>query len=297
MNKNSPSTKAKELSIGMSRRIMELYLWLAIALIISAPQIYFWLRFRDPSYFFENYTNFLFSTFTFIFPILYQLIFGQLPLESIRNQRKKTLLKHSNRQVSKSESVQEDKVIESSNESRSSNSLEETELEIFLIDQIKQSSEIANKIFSRSGAYLLIGCLIAFGGVMIFLYYGSIGEQNSYDLQSLMIQFLPKLGSLFFVEFVAIFFLKQSKLMMEEYRYYDKLKRIRQDNLSIIKIVKENEGKNNVETILEHCNFERNPRFLAKDETTEILEAQRLLNEERDPLEKIIELIKLAKIK
>ncbi|MMZ65811.1 hypothetical protein D1872_282450 [compost metagenome] len=84
--------------------------------------------------------------------------------------------------------------------------------------------------------------------------------------------------------------------MMEEYRYYDKIKRVRQDNLSIIKVVRDKTHENiDIKTILANCNFESTSRFLAKDESTEILETQRILSEEEQPLQKVIALLNVVK--
>lgn len=165
-----------------------------------------------------------------------------------------------------------------------------------LEEQIYEARKISNRIFTRSGAYLFFGCIIAFGGIAIFLAFGEFFIAPGSNLVDHIFEMFPRFGILFFIEFLALFFLKQSRIMMEEFRYYEKVKRRLQDNFIIMNIVQEN--KDNVtltDVMIKNYRSEDANSLITDTQTTEILETQKLLYQEQSPTDKLIELVKLIK--
>ena len=48
----------------------------------------------------------------------------------------------------------------------------------------------------------------------------------------------PRFGILFFIELIAFFFLRQYKAAMEEFRYYEAIKRQREETLALVAMLK-----------------------------------------------------------
>ena len=165
-----------------------------------------------------------------------------------------------------------------------------------LLIYLNQAQEIADKMYLSSRTYLTFGSFIAFVGV-IFLTV-SINSVKSDQLKSfaftgaVLLEYLPRLGIFLFVEAVAFFFLRLYRANMEEYRYYEAIKRQRENQVAILKIVGIYSG--NVELmdkIIDKCAFNDNPNKLGQNETTQLLEANKLSSKEADLLDKILEII------
>lgn len=235
------------------------------------------------SYLFDNYYLFvLFSILIFLFPILFNLIFGLYPLESIRVK--------GNRKI--------DSPYDDSGDS--SIKIENIKLDGATIDYklicINESKAIADKIYKRSGVYLLAGSLIAFIGIGIF-YSPIFANTNSIpnDLSQRILDYLPRFGALFFIEFIAFFFLRQFRVMHEEYRYYEAIKRQRQDNFNLLLLVEKYGEKTELLKLIVESHGNINVGKLGKDETTHILESQKITNQDMDIFSKFIELAKELK--
>lgn len=209
---------------------------------------------------------------------------------------------------------------------------------------VRESYIISEKIYSRAGAYLFLGCSIAFTGIAVFsTFLVDNTEKNTiekrFDINALnamstlntsrdtlskpvvkalrqaiinqimnndsaqsksdyvyfgvkVIDYLPRFGALLLVEFVAFFFLKQYRVMLEEYRYYESLKRKRQDDLSFALFLEFNKDNHELIKIFSQRFSDIVPHKLAKDETTQVLETQKILNQEMDLIGKLTDLIK-----
>ena len=164
---------------------------------------------------------------------------------------------------------------------------------------INESKLISERVYRRSGVYLLSGTLIAFTGIGIF--YSPLFLKStslSSNISERLVEYLPRFGALFFIEFIAFFFLRQFKIMHEEYRYYEAIKRKRQDNYNLLLLIEKYQDKPELtKTIVQLYTDNSNTGKLSKDETTQILETQRILNQETDVFGKIIELVKEVKSK
>ena len=161
---------------------------------------------------------------------------------------------------------------------------------------INESTDISERIYSRSGVYLLVGCLTAFTGVAIF-YSPLFKITSSTDVVQRLLDYLPRFGALFFIEFIAFFFLKQYRIMLEEYKYYEAIKRKRQDNFTIRKIIEENKDKPEILKIIIEALNQTKIKKLANGGTTEIFETKKMINQDMDIYSKVTELIRELKSK
>ncbi len=296
-NENSNLNVPKKDYSASRARILELYIWMFLAFIIAIPSIfrfnYYRYRFDTSDialseFILDNYYVFLFAAFSFIFPMLFKQVYGVLPLEFIRNRRKE---KNEIRVENVAENSPVTIVVNETNDKK-------TEQE-YLLGCVNESKQIADRIYQRSGAYLFIGSLIALFGVAIF--YSPIFPQSTSpnnDISIKLIEYLPRFGALFFIEFIAFFFLRQYRIMLEEYRYYESIKRFRQDNYSLIKIIEKYYDKPEIlKPIIDKITQPFAANKLSKDETTELLETKKIINQEQDFFSKFTDLIKEIKNK
>ena len=85
--------------------------------------------------------------------------------------------------------------------------------------------------------------------------------------------------------------------MLEEYKYYEAIKRKRQDNFTIRKIIEENKDKPEILKIIIEALNQTKIKKLANGETTEILETKKMINQDMDIYSKVTELIRELKSK
>ncbi len=142
------------------------------------------------------------------------------------------------------ERISEKKCIQTSNEeiqeeNRANNSSVTSDIKRnYIDDYIVESRAIADRIFSTSMISLSVGLLIAVFGILIFSFNFSVSRgDGTQELGQRLLDYLPRFGTLFFIEFIAFFFLKQYRVLIEEYRYYEALKRDRQHKKFILDII------------------------------------------------------------
>ncbi|KQL33533.1 hypothetical protein AN960_20890 [Bacillus sp. FJAT-25509] len=263
-------------------KIMELIFWFITAYLVGFPFWQYIVWSATPRDIDRYYDKILFSSITIIFPILFKLIFGGLPIDSLRR-RFRTLELHGDKEV---------KIIK-----KHTKDVHVRDIHIMNV-HVSEAVELANKIYNRAGAYLLSGCIIAFVG--IFLFYSPIfGDlikiDTSKSILSVVFSYVPRFGAMIFIEVIAFFFLKQYKIMMEEFRYYERIKRRRQDNLTVMELVKEFNNESTLKTILENCKFEESPSRVLNGETTEVIETQKTINDDLVVWDRLIELTKVVK--
>lgn len=294
-----PPQNRKRLSAVYSS-MLEIYIWLIIALVVAFRPLYFGLLygFNSRDFFLDFYTEILFAILAFLFPYLFKLIYDELPFEFLRNRNKKS------RAFIKPDLPQEDDY--PLNKSKEESKIEPTEKnieELHLLDiYLRKSQNVADKIYSRGGAYLLIGCLIAFAGVLFF-YFQSINLHNTikitdkdFDYSKLLLEYLPRIGTLIFVEAIAFFFLRQYRQTMEEFRYYEAIKRQRENQYAIFKLVNEYKDKPEIfDKLISYCSFNENPNKLIQGESTAIIEAEKVITKDSEIFDKLIELVKISK--
>ncbi len=101
---------------------------------------------------------------------------------------------------------------------------------------------------------------------------------------------MPNFGILFFIEFIAFFFLRLYKSTMDEYRYFEEIKRNREEFYATVRIlISRGDTATLPELITSRAS--RKPAVLEKGQSTEVLEAKKLDKDQIDLLEKIVGLL------
>ena len=181
-----------------------------------------------------------------------------------------------------------------------------------------ESDSIAEKIYTRAGVYLLFGVMIAFSGLGFFymetrlagampspaVLQGKANEEAAQILShraertpleavaSMMSPLLGRMGVLFFIELVAFFFLRQYRAAMDEYRYFEAIKRRREENLATATLLFQSAGdKIDFFAFIGKCSLYSDLPRLAPGESTEILETRKLTKDEAALFEKMIDAI------
>jgi len=254
----------------------------------------------------ELYGDFLLSFFVLMFPVLYQLVFGHLPLEGLRRKRFANLYLHkldlppfigstTSPATSPTSRIEEPSATQFQVAELGKKEGGKTEAaEDVLVSLGRSSKELADGIYGRSGVYLLVGVMVAFSG-LAFFYSQTTGTFNTSDLTASLVSLAPKFGILFFIEFVAFFFLKQYRTAMDEFRYYEAIKRHREETLVLIKIGNEQTKPVDVFELVKLGQFFSSAGRLQKEETTELLETRKLEKNETAVLEKVIDAIAQAR--
>lgn len=156
------------------------------------------------------------------------------------------------------------------------------------------SRQLAERVYTRAGVYLIVGVFIAKGGLGFF-YIRTIHLPQYTNLSDHVLSLLPGFGVLFFIEFVALFFLRQHRAAMDDFRYYDAVRRHREENLVILTMFKENTDIVPTADVIKAMNIYSGTQKLMEGETTEILETRRLQRDDIVIFEKLIEAFSAAK--
>lgn len=271
----------------------EIIFWILIAFIVSGQM---WIqlilnRTIDINILiYEFYSNVItFLSFIFI-PWLFAQIFGMLPIKFLR-----TFLFQKNNEKNIKNIIHNSNFLGSENLSKESPQLVKTtqffsEKPFHLMNKLsRRSAEIAEKMYNRAGVYLFVGVIIAFAGLFFFYFMTYQSIQESKEFQERILEVLPRFGILFFIEFIALFFLKQYRSAMDEYRYFEAIKRKREENAILIYLLINNKSNKELLSFLEKNSLYSELSKLTKGESTEILEAKRILDSETRIYEKILE--------
>lgn len=281
-----------------SSRVLEIYLWVFLCIVVSG-RVWLVNYQYGTEVLMKEFTSFYFDVLAGIalgiFPIVYFLIFSKLPIESLREKRKNDkYIKHI-KTIEEIEALSEGDNVSEAYETDFEKIIKNIDSKLLMEQHSEASKSLSEKIYNRSGVYLLIGVLIAFMG-MIFFYTQTIFLKEVVNINTLLFLMLPKSGVLIFIELIAFFFLKQYRASMEEFRYYEEIKRIREDNLAIVLLANELKAdKVDFKTLVEKCNFGKRVGILSKGETTEHVESKKLEKDELEILDKIIGIINKSK--
>ncbi len=292
-------------------RVVELYVWMLIAAVCLARVFVERAIYAEPWEIVirERYGDLLLGFFVMMFPILFQLVFGQFPLENLRRKRyertfvnelDELLATNEDEERTSARSIRVESVPFESTLSIGRQSLGAEELvksltaERLLLDLAASSKKLADGIYGRSGVYLLVGVMVAFSG-LAFFYTQTSGSFETKDITALMVSLAPKFGILFFIELVAFFFLKQYRTSMDEFRYYEAIKRRREEMLALVKMGSEQNKPVDSFELVKLGQFFSVAGRLEKEETTELLEARKLEKNETAVLEKAIDAIAQAR--
>lgn len=215
------------------------------------------------------------------FLIIFYLVYSRLPFQHIRENRKKRL-----------EEEAWDTVDTEGEED------EEKEAIIQLSDNLWLAKGNSEKIYGRSNTFLFVGAFTAIAGVIFFyVQFQGFADKTTNATLSLPYIFelnLQRFGSLIFIEGIAFFFLRQYSNAMEDFRYYEAIKRQRENQYTIGLLYKD-ETVDFVKQFVESCEFSSNPNKLSKDETTQLLEAKKVIGADPDVLQKFLDLVKLTR--
>lgn len=276
----------------LQQRMVELYLWIIFGFLLSGrvfiDSILHGVSFVEVLN--VRYFDIITGIIVVLFPFLFRLIFGLLPFEYIRLYRittpeKSRIRKDTN---SKSEEYSSGPPVLLGNE---------TPTQLSSYDHLKllatyaySSRRIAESLYSRSGVYLLIGVLVAFSG-LVFFYTQTASLVKAPETKDVFITLAPNFGILFFIEFIAFFFLRQYRSAMDEYRHYESIKRNREETLAALKLAKESGEELKILDLVKNSNFYSNPLKLNSGESTELIESKKLSKDEVAVFEKIIDVL------
>ena len=210
-------------------------------------------------------------TFVALSVVVFRLVFDYLPFDFIRRARRLA-------GTSSLESLPE------------ASSEQIQPLELAFRELAMSSRRLSERIFGRAGVYLLIGALIAMAGVT-YLALTAPKLAPTEPAVAIVATLAPRFGLVFFVELIAFFFLRQYREAMDEFRYYESIKRSREDNLAILRVLLSDWGSLDVFKIMEKVSFRSEVQKLSQGETTELLESRKLTKDELALFERIVEAI------
>lgn len=261
--------------------VMEFYAWLIAGFLSS---FVFW-----GAEFGDNYSRLIYIALFLLIPFIFYLLFSKAPFTYLRDRL-----------------INKPKDYDFISASLSGPELN-VKVQALILHCIQESKANTERLFSQSRTYLLLGCVIAISGVCVFfflndpdsvkdLYEYLLGNNNN-PLNILIIKLLenlPRFGVLFFIEYIAFFFLKQYRILMEEYRYYESIKRERQDLLVAYLSIKELEDKK--EALDQFLNYmDKHSAVVPQITGTHKLKTEKMVYEDLDLLAKIIPLIQAVK--
>lgn len=279
-------------------RIMEIYIWI-IAAFVVAGGIFFDI-FAEHATSLEvmsaRYVDLLLAFATFFFPWVFRLIFGALPLESLRRKRAQRQLETKTHpaetQITAKIHQAEIRVL---SDAISTDELSSSSAIKLFAYYATSSQKLSQGIYSRAGVYLLVGVFVAFSGLAFFYVQTAQFAPNSLEGMGLLITLAPKFGILFFIELVAFFFLRQYRAAMDEFRYYEAIKRNREETLALIRIADDNGKPIDPIDLVKNQSFFSKAGVLEKDQSSEIIESRKLEKNELDLLEKVIDVVSRSK--
>ncbi|MGR4021566.1 hypothetical protein [Vibrio harveyi] len=284
--RNEQSENLKKSST--TKRMIEVYSWMIFGLVLSGGiwmEVYFYGV--TPELLQARYLEIILSLLVMMFPILYRLIFNKLPLESIRESRRARVELIQNEKLTGVVSGATEDVKEFQQKLADPETPEK-----YIYSLVLSSKELAQSMYSRSGVYLLIGVLIAFSGLAFFYLQTSATLQAEALIgTAILLELAPKFGILFFIEFIALFFLKQYKSAMDEFRYYESLQRSREETLAIVKLVMSSGKELDVYELIEKCGFRSATEKLNDGQSTELLESKKLNKDETEIFSKIVDIV------
>lgn len=264
--------------------IAELYTWLILGGLIS---FVFW-KFDFNEEISTVISRMMLMLIVVIIPFIFRLIFSKFPFEYIRS---KFLIKDEHPDIILNATLISEYNIE---------------VQSLLAYNILESKSNAERLFSQSRVYLLVGCIIAIAGVIIFFYAANnsivdtvlldiLRNNNSVSVFGIKIlEYLPRFGVLFFIEYIAFFFLKQYRILMEEYRYYEAIKRERQDILSVYLLIKEYNDKPEIQkTIIDY--IDKHSAKVPYITGSHKIKTEKLVYDDLDLLSKVTSLIQAVK--
>ncbi|MDQ7830150.1 MAG: hypothetical protein RDU30_00310 [Desulfovibrionaceae bacterium] len=225
--------------------LVDMLLWVVVVLIITGK---FWMQLlktikpitlNDVLYIAENnYVELSIGLVVLMFPVMFKQLFGIVPLGWFK-------LKFINRpnNQSKTDGKSDDK-----NQSKDGGTgvlmnliknfqASEPSISMLLKENVQSSKFVADAVYRKANYFLLVGGVVALLGVLLFytstLSFEGVDGDNVKSLWSMA----PRTGVFLFIEFIAMFFLRQYRVAMGDYKYYESVKRRREEILILHKMV------------------------------------------------------------
>lgn len=168
----------------------------------------------------------------------------------------------------------------------------------YLVYLAGSSRAVAKALFSRSGVYLIVGVFCAILGVFVFfltrIFLRPNFDRDAFNQLEYGVYLVQNAGVLIICELVAFFFLRQSRAILDEFRYFDRIARKREETLALLLFVQK-EGGLTIQSIVEGRHFFSDLSNLTSGETTEIIEARKLEKVEIDILGKVVDAVSALK--
>jgi len=259
----------------------EFFIWIVFASLFSSRFIIAMIGSTPefvPQIIERYYFDVLVGVLIIIFPLLFLQVFGSTPIEAFRTRKSK--VKNDDLSISG-----DNNIINLTQNIQSEDSVngDIIEASIYLRFLAKDAESLSGKIYNRSGVYLLFGVLIAFSGIFYFSFQ-PIALPEGAKIEEVVLLLAPRFGILFFIEFIAFFFLKQYRSAMDEFRHYEGLKRARESQLAILLMASNNFEEKDFSTIIDKMSFFERFGVLSKGETTELIESNKLNDSELSTL-------------
>jgi len=280
---------------GRARQV-ELMLWALITILVWGG-VLIRLSIGDgfpPLVIANSYTEILAGFLTLVFPVAFSLVYGAFPLEILRLRRMSAAERA---RYLGSNAVDLHGALRGRADQPSAGAPTPTVSEVslsaptstdLLASQIDGSRIVASNLYTRSSLYLLVGSMVALSGVLFF-YLQSASINLSGSLTTVVVGLVPRFGILFFIEFIAFFFLRQYRAAMDEFRYFEAIKRSREESLFAFTVLDSMNDPPAVVEALRSGLFSSKTPTLAPGQSTEMLETRKVDASELAGLAKIIE--------
>jgi hypothetical protein len=231
----------------------------------------------------------LFATFMVLFIVLFMFIFGNPPLTHFAEARLTRLqltIKRRNRREAQPRSSVESATVPAP--VIATPDLETDTAEELLTNLAYSSRKLSENIYRRSGVYLLVGAIIAFSGLGFF-YIQTTQIRGEPSVSAYLLALAPRFGILFFIQFVAFFFFRQYRSAMDEFRYFEAIKRNREETLALIRLAQQQKSNLTIQELLKTNSFYSRVETLSPGETTEMLESRKLHKDELELFGRMID--------
>jgi len=208
----------------------EFFVWLFFIFSISSSSLVQFIFFKRLSL--EIMSDFVFIAFILLIPILTKIVYNKWPLRLIVDNIQRY-------QVVQGDGSTSTIILDNASNMPFDNiSIEDSKrAEKYLAHLALSSRLLSERIYKSANVYLLIGGVIAIGGIIFVITYTM---QTDVIIKagnvSLWTSFLPRFGGLIFIEFIAFFFLKQYRVTMTEFSSYEEIKRQRESNLFLFRL-------------------------------------------------------------
>jgi hypothetical protein len=284
---------------GRRRQLLEIGAWLLVAVLIMGRFLIKLAASTMPVYYLltEHYSGVLLAILVAMFPVLFKLTFGLLPIESVQQLA-------ASRWGERRDDPQQVEATPPTAEG-------------LMRVYAERSDHIAHGLYRRAGVYLMLGVMIAFSG--LFFFYVQTNALQEQELKKLEIEkargssgagekqsagavllitvaaLAPRFGILFFIEFIAFFFLRQYRGAMDEFRYFEGVKRSREEMRAVLVLAAQPAAGIDIGKLIESGRFFSTSGKLAAGETTELIETRKLSRDELVLFEQIIAAISAGK--